>query len=108
MQTAGVVLVPLCLGVVGRRRFDRFTREVDVDARLRPADRADPVGGDHDLAAGQPVARIDDQIVDAPSKIFEEQVVDVAAAAVCRDGFLVVRLPKRAQAAENRSIPISE
>src|SRR6185312_2013149 len=65
-----------------RAGLDGVSREIDMDAALGPVDRTDPLRRDQHLAAGEPVARIDDHVAHAPALLLDQEILDMADVAV--------------------------
>src|SRR5258705_730095 len=79
------------------RRLDLVLTETNVDLRVRPAHRRDPLGRKHYLPAGPPVARIHDQVADSPRAVVDQEVLHVTDVAVERGDVVaghVVRAPE--------------
>ena len=68
--------------VVCRAVFDPLTIDIEVDQVIRPIDLLCRPWRDQDLLSGPPVLRIDDEILDTPIGIFDEEVLDVTDLAV--------------------------
>ena len=66
------------------RAFDLFAGEVYGDDALVPLRRAERFGRDEDLAAGEPLASVDDDVADLPGRVVEIQIARRANVAVAR------------------------
>ena len=79
----------LFIGLIDRRGcivcgavLDPLAIDIEVDQFIRPIDLSCRPWRDQDLLPGPPVLRIDDEIMDAPIGILDEEVLDVTDLAV--------------------------
>jgi hypothetical protein len=68
--------------IVCRAVLDPLTIDVEVHQLVRPVDLSGRPRRDQDLLAGPPVPRIDDEVMDAPIGVIDEEILDVADLAV--------------------------
>src|SRR5271166_3383636 len=68
--------------IVCRAVLDLLAIDLEVHQVIRPIDFLDRPWGDQNLFARPPVRRVDDEIMDAPIGILQEEVLDVTDLAV--------------------------
>ena len=77
-----ITVVNWFLGVVFRAGAHMLARHIQIDFAITPTDASCPFGRDQNLAAGPPVARVDQQVAHLPTVAFNEDILDMTDAAV--------------------------
>lgn len=70
--------------VVRGRSLDRLTRQIQIHHGLRPAHMVKPFRRDQDLVSQPPVARVNDQILNRPGLLVDQQSLYVPDVAIGR------------------------
>src|SRR5664280_861614 len=84
MEMFLIVAIDRCGCVVSRTVFHTLAININVLQTIRPIDFSYRSWGDKNLPPWPPVSRIDDEVMNAPIGILDEEVVDVADLAVAR------------------------
>src|ERR1700691_1460432 len=64
--------------IPGRTRLDLFARDIEADMPVRPVHALYRLHGDQYAFAQPPVARVYDEIMEAPVVVLEHEVLDVS------------------------------
>src|SRR5271163_913530 len=70
--------------VPGRTRLDLFARDIEADMPVGPVHALYRLHGDQYTFAQPPVARVDDEVTEAPVVVLEHEVLDVSDISVER------------------------
>src|SRR5664279_2539028 len=84
MEVLLVDPIERCRSIIDRTVFHRLAIDVDFDQPVRPIEFLYRSWRNENLLPWPPVLRIDDQVMNAPVGIFDEEVIDVADVAVAR------------------------